>query len=160
MRDPSVKVLATLVFGSPSSVSWFTDSTTGTAGGVRHQITPSPASANTAPVAAADHAQMRLEGRPCPTAGTVAPLDSDNASKANAKSEADWKRCSGSFSTQRLTTRTRPSAVSGASSDIARGSSFRMAVNVSAEVGLSKALRPANISYKTAPKAKISVRPS
>jgi hypothetical protein len=70
-------------------VSIVTDSTTGTAGGVRHQTTPSQASATTAPAATADQAQIRLEERPCPPSDTVAPLDSDNASSAKAKSDAD-----------------------------------------------------------------------
>ena len=47
IRDPSVKVAPVDGFGSPSFVSGVTDSTTGTAGGVLHQIIPSPTSANT-----------------------------------------------------------------------------------------------------------------
>src|SRR5208283_819010 len=63
------------------------------------------------------------------------PELSDKASSAKAKSEADWKRCSGFFSRQRWTTRCRAGGRFVVTCEIAGGSSFRMAVIVSAKVG-------------------------
>src|SRR5690348_10647416 len=79
---------------------------------------------------------------------------SEMAPSAKAKSEADWKRCAGLFSRQRCTTRCSAGGRSGAISDMAGGSSFRMADMVSAEVVLWKVRVPASISYKIAPNVK------
>src|SRR6516225_2673251 len=72
---------------------------------------------------------------------TLLPV-SLNASSAKAKSCAEWKRCSGSFSRQRWTTRCIPGGVAGASCEMDEGSSFRIAAMVSAEVDLRKGCLP------------------
>src|SRR5271169_1836367 len=63
------------------------------------------------------------------------PPDCDSASRANAKSDADWKRCSGFFSRQRWTTRCSAGGIFAVTCEIPGGSSFRIAVIVSGEVG-------------------------
>src|SRR5579864_334273 len=83
---------------------------------------------------------------------------SEIASSANAKSDADWKRCPGFFSKQRCTTRCNERGRFGATCEISGGSSFRMALMVSGEVGLWNARLAVNISYRIAPKAKMSAR--
>ena len=84
--------------------------------------------------------------------------ESDMASNANAKSDAEWKRCSGFFSRQRCTIRSRAGGVPGVIREISGGSSFKMAVIVSGDVGFLNARLPVSISYRIAPKAKMSVR--
>ena len=67
----------------------------------------------------------------------VGPLPvSDNASKAKARSEAEWKRCCGLFSRQRCTTFCSEGGVLGTACEMTGGSSFRIALMVSAEVDL------------------------
>src|SRR5579863_8676961 len=72
--------------------------------------------------------------------------ESDNASIAKAKSEADWKRCSAFFSRQRWTTRCRAGGTAGTSCERVVGSSFRIALMVSAGVDLRNARWPVSIS--------------
>ena len=93
-----------------------------------------------------------------PAAATVGPLSPWSVSKANPRSRADWKRCSGFFSRQRCTIRSSAGGVAGAICEMPGGSSFRMAVIVSVDVGLRNARLPVSISYKIAPKAKMSAR--
>ena len=76
-----------------------------------------------------------------------------NASRAKAKSRADWKRSSGPFSRHRRTMRSM-----GVSPDSSAGSCFRMACSASTGVSPANARRPFSISYKIAPKAKMSAR--
>ena len=152
MRDPSVTNLASL--GSPSSVSWVMDSTTGTAGGILHQARNAAASTRMAPAAA--QGQRARDCRPVTAMEEV--LESVKPSTAKDKSSADWKRCAGFFSRQRCTTLCKGRGVAGASCAIGAGSSFRMAVMVSAAVGLRKARVPVSISYRTAPRANRSAR--
>ncbi len=59
---------------------------------------------------------------------------------------AEWKRCSRFFSRQRCTTRCIPGGVLGASCATDCGSSFNIAVMVSAEVGLRNVCLPVTIS--------------
>src|ERR1700756_1250286 len=142
-------------FGSPSSVSWVTDSTTGTAAGIRHQATRSAAKAKTTP-AAATHNQRERERW---VAITTGPLpDSDKASSAKARSDATWKRSVGFLLRHRFTSCCNPRGTVGAACEISGGSSLRIADIVSAEVAFRNARQPVNISYKIAPNAKMSER--
>jgi hypothetical protein len=68
--------------------------------------------------------------------------ESDRASRAKARSEEDWKRCSGLFSRQRCTTRCRPGGAALTTYEIAGGSSCKTAVIVSADVDLANARLP------------------
>src|ERR1700739_5109907 len=61
-----------------------------------------------------------------PLAGEI--VGSESASRAKARWEAEWKRCEGSFSRQRRTTRSTATGVSGESCEIDGGSSLRMAL--------------------------------
>jgi len=90
------------------------------------------ASTSTAPAATA-HSQPERELRSI--AATEELPDSDKASSANAKSDADWKRCSGFFSKQRCTTRSSAAGTLCTICDMPGGSSFKMAVIVSVGVG-------------------------
>src|ERR1700733_7468684 len=82
MRDPSLTMFP---FGWPSSVSCVTDSTTGTAGGIRHHAIRSAPSATTAPATVA-HNQRELETWEVATTGPLP--ESDRASSAKARSDA------------------------------------------------------------------------
>src|SRR5437879_6503199 len=77
----------------------------------------------------------------CGWASAVAedPPESDRASTANAKSDADWKRCSGFFSKQRCTILCSARGMVDASREVPGGSSLRMAFIVSTEVGFRNA---------------------
>src|SRR5450755_1418129 len=108
------------------------DCTTGTATGILHHAMRTEASTTTVP-APIDHAQRERE--PWSMTATDELLDSDEASSENAKSDADWNRCSGFFSRQRCTTRSSPGGAPGTICKMPGGSSFRMAVIVSADVG-------------------------
>ena len=69
-----------------------------------------------------------------------------SASSAKARSFADWKRCSGCFSRQRRTMRSSPGETGVVISLSSGGSSFRIAVIVSAAVSWRKARLPEIIS--------------
>src|ERR1700722_20306905 len=102
--------------------------------GVRKRIDAAPASnATTARPTAVATSLDRLSRSG--EAATVMELESDSASSAKAKSEADWKRCSALFSSQRWTTLCMAGGAKGTRCERPGGSSFRMAVIVSAEVG-------------------------
>jgi hypothetical protein len=75
--------------------------------------------------------------------------ESDRASRAKARSEEDWKRCSGLFSRQRCTTRCRPGGAALTTYEIAGGSSCKTAVIVSADVDLANARLPRNLGTFT-----------
>src|ERR1700691_4967429 len=102
---------------------------------VRKNISAAPAS-NTTTVSPTVVATSfdRLSRSDEAGAATVTELESDSASSAKAKSEADWNRCSGLFSRQRWTTLCMAGGARGTSCETPGGSSFRMAVIVSAEV--------------------------
>src|SRR6185437_402531 len=72
--------------------------------------------------------------------------ESDNASSANAKSCADWNRCSGLFSKHRCTIRCSASGTPGASDERLAGSSLIMAFMVSTDVGFRNARWPVSTS--------------
>jgi len=72
--------------------------------------------------------------------------ESDIASRAKARSWAEWKRSSRFFSRQRCTMRCIPGGVLGASCATDCGSSFNIAVMVSADVGLRNVCLPVTIS--------------
>jgi hypothetical protein len=74
------------------------------------------------------------------------------ASRANARSSAEWKRRPGRLSRQRWTILASPGGISPPSRVSSGGSSFRIAVSVSAGVSAWNARRPDSISYRTAPK--------
>ncbi len=102
----------------------------------RKRISAAPASNATTMIpttAATSFDRLPRSGEP--RGAAVTEPESDSASSANARSEADWKRCSGFFSRQRWTTLCSPGGASGTSCETPGGSSFRMAVIVSAEVG-------------------------
>jgi hypothetical protein len=91
--------------------------------------------------------------------GTVDELlESDGAPSANARSEADWKRCLGFFSRQRCTIRCNPGELFGVICETEGGSSFKIAARVYADVGFWNARLPESISYRTAPKLNKSER--
>ena len=71
-----------------------------------------------------------------------------------------WKRRSGSFLRQRRITRSSASGIPATSSRGALGWSLTTAVSVSDTVFPANARRPVTISYRTAPKLKMSLRAS
>ena len=108
----------------------------------------------------AGHSAFRQRGF---TIATVLPLARDPVTEmwtvrsAKARSLAEWKRRSGSFSRQCVTIwRKLGGTVSGRSG----GSSRRMAVISSTPVLRSKGGHPARHSYSTMPKLKMSLRRS
>src|SRR5215472_3717695 len=109
MRVPSVSTVPGL--GSPSLVSWAMDSTTGTAGGRPDQATRAAMRA-AAMAAPAIHAQLACDFDAVIAVPGALP-ESDNASNANARSDADWNRCAGFFSRQRCTTRGSAEGMAG-----------------------------------------------
>src|SRR5271170_5206694 len=84
IRDPS---LTTPYFDWPSSVSCVTDSTTGTAGGMRHHAIKPPAASATTAATAAAHAQRERPPRSMTFTGELP--ESDRASSAKARSCAE-----------------------------------------------------------------------
>src|ERR1700674_1888199 len=108
---------------------------------------------------AATRSQCRHARRLAASAGTVEELpEPETTSSAKARSEADWKRCSGFFSKQRCTTRCNPGGMFGVICERAGGSSFKIAVSVSTEVGFRNARFPDSISQRIAPKLNKSER--
>src|SRR5262249_53702586 len=106
---------------------------------------PKPtANAMTSP-AAVIHAEL-VRGLATANAPLGALPVSDNASKAKAKSEAEWKRCSGLFSRQRCTTRCSAGGIAVTICDNVGGSSLRTALIVSDDVGFWNARLPVSIS--------------
>src|SRR5215471_1753723 len=110
MREPSLATYG--AFGSPSLVSWTTDSTTGRAEERRSQAARI-AAMKTPAAPTAIHVQ-RLGDAGIATASVGALPESDSASRAKARSDAEWKRCSGFFSRQRCTTLCRAGGMPGA----------------------------------------------
>jgi hypothetical protein len=92
--------------------------------------------------------EQRNGQRFLPGSGTraAAPESADIASSAKATSRADWKRSSRRFSRQRLTMRSRTGWTAPLALVNSGGSSFRIAVIVSAHVLAWNALRPQTIS--------------
>ena len=80
---------------------------------------------------------------------------SSSARRWNARSRADWKRASGSFSRHRAIDRRNPI---GASTAISAGSSLRIAAIVSAVVLRANVRWPVTISCSTQPRANRSLR--
>jgi len=74
----------------------------------------------------------RREAVEIATAAGVDASESDSRSKA--RSRADWNRCSGSFSRQWRTMRSRPGGIWRLVAERSGGSSFRIALIVSADV--------------------------
>src|ERR1700722_4467057 len=103
MREPSVSTYPFL--DCPSLVIWVTDSTVGGALGFANHHKTATTIARAHPTAANHHLFCALSTGIAPVGAL--PV-SDNASNAKARSEADWKRCSGFFSRQRCTTRCNP----------------------------------------------------
>src|SRR5690349_7040245 len=79
-------------------------------------------------------------------AGRDMLLESESDSRAKAKSEACWKRCSGFLARQRFTILCSPGGGLAVIWERGGGSSLRIAVIVSAEVGRWKARLPVSIS--------------
>jgi hypothetical protein len=102
-------------------VSCVTDSTTATAGRILHDAMN--AAASTIAASAAAHTHRGRE--PWSMAATEEP-ESDRASSADAKSDAEWKRCSGFFYRQRCTIRSSAGGVPGAICEMLVASSFSM----------------------------------
>ena len=105
-----------------------------------------PAARRTA--AAAAKAARRLTTREGATPGAIAraPVSEVRLSSAKARSPADWKRCSGAFSRQRRTMRSRPGGTFWFVRERSGGSSRRIAVMTSALESPPNAFRPASIS--------------
>src|SRR5882724_6664264 len=144
MRDPSVCRLEYAHFATLSSVSWVMASTTGTAGGRVSQYERAATMARTATPAVT---KVRLLLAPADCAdGDDALLVPERDSSANSKSEACWKRCSGFLARQRFTILCSPGGALAVIWGNAGGSSLRIALMVSAEVGFWKARLPVNIS--------------
>ena len=96
-------------------------------------------------------------------AGTVPPSvpgddTVDSISRLKARSRADWNRSSRSFSRHRRTSRSSAGGMFGSFSPRSGGSSFRIAPRVSIDELRLKARVPLSISYRIAPKEKMSVR--
>src|SRR5579862_1891016 len=127
-----------------SLVNCDTDSTTGVAGGSSSQ-TATATSATTALAGATIQRQRQFDVTVVNEPVGAVP-ESDKASRAKARSEAEWKRCSGLFSRHRCTIFWRAGGVPGTICEADGGSSFRMALIVSGEVGLWNARSPVNIS--------------
>src|SRR6266545_6547429 len=83
-----------------------------------------------------------------------------SVSRSKARSWAEWKRCSGFFSRQWRTIRSSPGEIFRLVSERSGGSSRRIADIVSAVESAWKARRPESISYRIAPKEKMSERAS
>ena len=84
----------------------------------------------------------------------------DIVSRLKARSRADWKRRSRDFSRQRRTSRSRAGGVFGSFSVRSGGSSLRIAPSVSIDESRLNARAPLSISYRIAPKEKMSERVS
>jgi hypothetical protein len=70
----------------------------------------------------------------------------ESVSRLNARSRADWKRCSRSFSRQRRTSRSTAGGTPGLNCVTSGGSSFRIALSVSMPELRLKARWPLRIS--------------
>src|ERR1700751_3045204 len=132
MRNPSVTKPS---LRSPSSVSCVTPSTTGTSAGIKLQNAKTAKTATTAALRKTGR-QIGLPGDSLAIADAGVAVESDNASSAKARSEADWKRCSGDFSRQRWAVRCTAGGMFATSAESGGGSSFRIALIVSTEVVL------------------------
>src|ERR1700747_1909701 len=121
-------------FTRPSFVSCTTDSTTGAEGVLGRTLETTTVVAMAAPL-------MAIHGQ-CPfDCAVMSPLlgalpESESASRTKARSDAEWNRCSGFFSRQRSSTFCRASEMLGAICDGEPGSSLRIELMVSADVGL------------------------
>ena len=122
--------------------------------GESHDPATVPTSAATSAAITADRQSSRA-GRRLAVVVVVPECRSESASSANARSRADWNRRSGGFSTQRWMIRRSAGATAPASSG---GSDSSTALTVAIRESRRKAGVPAIISWRTAPKAKISVR--
>ena len=86
------------------------------------------------------------------------PVPSVIASRANARSRADWNRCSGAFSRQRRIRRSRAGGVVPSGVTSSAGSRDSTALMASALVAAANGRVPLSISNSIAPSAKMSAR--
>ena len=105
-------------------------------------------------------ARRSLRGERTATWVAVVPDIPDRASSAKARSRADWNLSSGAFSRQRRISLSMAGEMFLVAVEISGGSSFRMAFIVSIEESPRNARCPPTISYRIAPKLKISERTS
>jgi hypothetical protein len=133
-REPSVASGLNSSLGSPSLVSWVTASTSGFGAALRHHNNAETISARQ--TATANQGTIRLEECPgsCLVEATTESDEAEKASNANPRSKADWKRSSGAFSRQRRMTLSTAGGIFICSAENSAGSSFKMALSVSADV--------------------------
>jgi hypothetical protein len=106
--------------------------------------------------------RSRLFRRVAMTAGAATPAADPSAIQRSSApmSWADCHRASGSLATQMRTTRSRACGEAGCSEEIGDGSADMMALIREAWLAPENAFFPVAISYRTQPKAKMSVRAS
>src|SRR5581483_8814673 len=114
----------------------------------------------TATSSSAASGQTRFHLADVTAGGAIAEVEdaAEIPSRAKATSRMEWKRSSRSFSRQWSTMRSKAGGTLRPLSESVGGCSFRMALMVSAEVARSNARTPESISYRMAPKLKMSVR--